>query len=146
MNRKRPFTFEEFKSIYSKVPRLCVDLVIKNNDKVLLTLRQKNGYEGQWHLPGGTVMYRESINDAAKRIADEELGIRIKIEKFFGYLEYFSEEKERGFGYTVSLVFVCKPENDSFELDDQVERIQYFKTPPDNTIYEQKELLSKLLE
>ena len=29
MPRKQPLTFKEFKSIYSRVPRLCVDLLIK---------------------------------------------------------------------------------------------------------------------
>ncbi|OGM26618.1 hypothetical protein A3D00_01210 [Candidatus Woesebacteria bacterium RIFCSPHIGHO2_02_FULL_38_9] len=146
MNRKQPLTYDEFKVIYSKVPRLCVDLVIKNNKEVLLTLRQKNGYEGQWHLPGGTVYYREPIQKAIKRIAKEELGIEISIEKFVGYLEYFSEEKERGFGYTVSLVFRCKSNDSNLNLDNQVEKAQYFKTPPNNTIVEQKDLLIKLSE
>lgn len=145
MKRKQPFTFEEFKAIYSKVPRLCVDLVIKTDKGVLLTLRTKNGYENQWHLPGGTVYYREKVEDTVKRVAEEELGIEVSIEKFHGYLEYFSEEKERGFGYTVTLVFICKPISKEFNLDDQVEKVGFFKTPPENTISEQKDLLNQLL-
>lgn len=143
MKRKQPFSFEEFKEIYSKVPRLCVDLIIKSDKGVLLTLRQKNGYEGQWHFPGGTVFYREEIETAIKRIAKEELGSDISIKDFKGYIEYFSEEKERGFGYTVSLVFLCKIRNTKFNLDNQVEKVNYFKTPPANTIKEQKEFLNK---
>ncbi|MFZ3301799.1 MAG: NUDIX hydrolase [Microgenomates group bacterium] len=145
MNRKQPFTFEEFKTIYSKVPRLCVDLVIKTEKGVLLTFRAKNGYENQWHLPGGTIYYRERVEDAVKRVAKEELGIDITITKFAGYLEYFSEVKERGFGYTISLVFVCEPLNTEFELDDQVEKIGFFDKPPEDTITEQKDLLNNLL-
>jgi ADP-ribose pyrophosphatase YjhB (NUDIX family) len=145
MKRKQPFTFEEFKNIYSKVPRLCVDLVIRTDKGTLLTLRTKNGYENQWHLPGETVYYREKVEDAVKRVAEEELGIEISIEKFHGFLEYFSEEKERGFGYTITLVFICKPKTSHFDLDDQVEKMDFFKTPPENTIEEQKELLNNLL-
>jgi ADP-ribose pyrophosphatase YjhB (NUDIX family) len=144
MKRKQPFTFEEFKSIYSKVPRLCVDLVIQTDEGTLLTLRTKNGYENQWHIPGGTIHFRERAKDAVKRIAEEELGIEVVIEKFQGYLEYFSEVKERGFGYTVTLVFICKPKSPNFILDNQVEKVEFFKTPPDNTIIEQKELLIDL--
>lgn len=123
---------------------MCVDLVIHTDKGVLLTLRTKNGYLNQWHLPGGTVFYREKITDAVKRIAREELGIEVEIERFHGYLEYFSEVKERGFGYSVSLVFVCKPRLIEFHLDDQAEKAEFFTTPPENTVEEQTELLNKL--
>jgi ADP-ribose pyrophosphatase YjhB (NUDIX family) len=146
MKRKQPFTYDEFKAIYSKVPRLCVDLVIKNKNGYLLTLRKKNGYEGLWHLPGGTVYYREHAPDAVKRIAKEELGTRVAIQKFIGFLEYPSEEKERGFGYSVSLLFLCKLTSSSLNLDDQAERVEFFKTIPENTIYEQRCLLDQLLK
>lgn len=144
MTRKLPFTTEEFKGIYSKVPRLCVNLVIRSDKGFIMTLRTKNGYEGLWHIPGGTVLYRESIKKAVKRIAKEELGIEISIKKFYGYLEYFSEVKGRGFGYTVSLVFLCEPVGSEFKLDNQAEKVDFFKMPPDNTIPEQKELLENL--
>lgn len=146
MKRKQPFTYEEFKDIYSKVPRLCVDLVVKTEKGVLLTFRTKNGYENQWHLPGGTVYYRERVEDAVKRVANEELGIDVVTKKFVGYLEYFSEVKERGFGYTITLVFICEPMNSEFKLDDQVEKAEFFNKIPDNTIAEQKILLDKLIQ
>lgn len=130
MNRKHPFTSEEFKAIYSKATRLCVDLVIKTDKGFILTLRKKNGYEGLWHIPGGTVFYRESIEKAAKRIAKEELGIGIIIKKFWGYLEYFSEVKGRGFGYSVSLVLICDPVGTELKLDNQTERVNFLRHLP----------------
>lgn len=144
MKRKLPFTFEEFKTIYYKVPRLCVDLVIKDKDKLLLTLRKKHGWEGKWHLPGGTIYFKEPIFEAVKRVSQEELGIEVNIEKHLGFIEYFSEEKERGFGYTVSLVFLCNISSGELELDDQAERAEFFQSLPDNIIDEQKIFLDKL--
>jgi len=143
MARKQPLSIDEFKTICSKVTRLCVDLVIKTDQGYLLTLRQKNGWIGQWHLPGGTVHYREKIEGAVKRIAKEELGIEVAIEKFVKYIEYFNEEKERGYGYSVSLVFLCKPCSTNFNVDDEVQRMGFFKSAPENTIREQKEFLEK---
>lgn len=143
MNRSNPFTFKEFKYLYSKVPRLCVDLVIKSNNGILLTFRKKNGYENQWHIPGGTVFYREKLIDAAKRVAKEELGVNVTIQKFIGYIEYFSEEAERGFGYTVTLVFLCKLNDLKFVLDNQTSKVGFFKIIPKNTIKEQKKFLNK---
>lgn len=144
MKRKLPFTFEEFKEIYSKVPRLCVNLVIIDKNGLLLTLRQKHGWEGKWHLPGGTVYFKESILKAINRVAQEELGIEVSIKKHLGYIEYFSEEKERGFGYTISLAFLCHISAGELELDDQVEKAVFFQTLPDNTIKEQKTFLRNI--
>ncbi len=145
MSRQQPLTFKEFKSIYSRVPRLCVDLLIKTPDGYLLTLRQKNGYQNQWHMPGGTVFFREKITDAIQRIAQEEIGTKVIIKKSLGYIEYFSEVAERGFGYTVSLAFLCTlSKNFKLSLDNQVEKYGFFKTIPDNTITEQKELIQNL--
>lgn len=111
-----------------------------------MTLRKKNGYLGKWHLPGGTVYYREAIEDSVKRIAKEELGVKVSIEKFLGYIEFFSEEKERGFGYAVSLVFLCRVESTKFILDNDVEKLDFFNKPPDVTVKEQKDFLDNLIK
>lgn len=103
-----PLSNAEFKQIYSKVPRLCIDLIIKNDDKILLSKRKLQSWQNQWHLPGGTVYYKEFVQDAIKRIAKKELGVEVHSDKFLGYIEYVSEERERGFGWTVSLVFLCR--------------------------------------
>lgn len=145
MKRQFPLPYKEFKAIYSKVPRLCVDLVIQTDEGVLLTLRTKNGYENQWHLPGGTVYFREKVSDTVKRVAKEELGITVKIEKFAGYIEYFSELKEKGFGYTITLVFVCQPLSLEVKLDNDADKYAFFKTLPKNVIQEQKKLLKTIL-
>lgn len=137
MKRKLPFTYEEFKEIYSKVPRLCVDLVVKKQGKILLILRQNYGWEGLWHTPGGTVYYKEPVLKAVKRIGKEETGVRVEIKKIMGYLEVKSEEKARGFGYTVTLVFLCEPKNEIKET----ETLKYFSKIPKNSIPELKTFL-----
>jgi ADP-ribose pyrophosphatase YjhB (NUDIX family) len=144
--RKLPLTNEEFKSIYSKVTRLCVDLIINDKRGILLTLRQKNGWQGQWHFPGGTVCYREAVKDAVKRIAKEELGTSVKIVKLAGYIEYLDEVKERGFGYSVSIAFICHLKSEVMELDDQVEKAEFFKDLPKNMIIIQKDFLNKIIK
>lgn len=138
MARKRPLSYEEFKTIYSKVPRLCVEVVIITDKGVLLTLRKNDGYIGQWHLPGGTVFYRESLEDALKRVAEEELGIEVKIEKFLGHIEYLSEVENRGFGYSVGAAFLCSTTATEFNSEEEA---KFWKSVPDNSIVEQKEFL-----
>ncbi len=85
----------------------------------------------------------ESIEDALKRKAEEELGVEIEIEKLLGYTECFSERKERGFGYSVGLEFLCHmPKGASPRSNEQ---IGYFSTPPENTIPEHKQFFQEHL-
>lgn len=61
---------------------LSVGIVIKDNGKVAL-VRKNNGY---FTIPRETIYSRESIEDALKRGAAEELGIEIYVDKFLGSL------------------------------------------------------------
>lgn len=139
MNSK-PFSEKEFKNIYSRATRLCVDLIVQTPKGIVLILRKLPSWYNKWHFPGGTVLYKEKIRDAIPRVALDELGITVKPGKLLGYIEY-NEEKERGFGYTVSLAFLCygkeskmKPNNDAFE-------VKAFNKIPKNIIKEQASFL-----
>ncbi|MCR4311606.1 MAG: NUDIX domain-containing protein [Candidatus Taylorbacteria bacterium] len=139
-NRK-PFTPEEFKGIYSKVPRVTVDLIIKTPKGVVLTLRTHYSWKNQWHFPGGTVFYKESVTQAIDRVAQDEIGTSVEVIKLLGYIEYPSEEEQRGFGSTVSLAFLCKTSETAFTVNEDASRIEVFTTPPDHLIAEQAEFL-----
>ena len=144
MSRKFPLTLDEFQSIYSKVPRLCVDLVIRKQEGILMTLRQKDGWIDQWHLPGGTIYYRESIENAIKRVAQEELGTDIRVISLLGPIEYFSELTERGYGYSISFAYLCEIPSDSIiTLDDHAKKYAFFSELPANTVMEQKQFLNQ---
>ena len=66
MSTNKPFSSEEFRSIYSKVPRLCVEVIIKTSGGIVLSLRKLPSWHGKWHIPGGTVYYKEKVADAGK--------------------------------------------------------------------------------
>lgn len=137
MKNKKPFSSEEFKEIYSRATRLCVDLVIKTPEGVVLSLRSIPPWKGRWHLPGGTVFYKERITDTVRRVALEELGASVNVGKLLGYIEYTSEEKERGFGYTITMVFLCSLNKTEMEPNEESLEIKMFKELPDNIIDEQ---------
>ena len=145
MTRKKPFSPEEFKFLYSQVPRLVVEVVVKTETGVVLTLRKDAAWNNLWHIPGGTVFYQEYIEDAIQRIAEEELSITVTKQKFLGYLEYPSEVKQRGFGWSVGLVFLCIA-NSPLPLENQEgEKIQVFDSVPENIVEEHKNILNQLL-
>ena len=144
MTDKKPFSPEEFKTIYSKVPRLCVDLIIKTLEGIVLTLRDIAPYKGKWHFPGGTVLYGEKVTDTIRRIAKEEIGVSVNVEKLLGYIEYPSEEKDRGFGYTITMAFLCSSAGTEMKPNEQASAIKAFKELPDNMIEEQKAFLQSI--
>lgn len=140
MQNNKPFTPEEFKNIYSKVPRLCVEILIQTQEGIILTLRKLPTWNGLWHIPGGTVFYKESVKEAISRIAEEELGISVTPQKLLGYNEYLSEEKERGFGKSIGLIFLCDTSATVEQIipNGDASEIKAFKKLPTNIIEEHR--------
>ncbi|MEM1171131.1 MAG: NUDIX hydrolase [Cyanobacteria bacterium P01_H01_bin.35] len=145
MNRKKPFSPEEFKLFYSQVPRLVVEVVVKTETGVVLTLRKDAAWNNLWHIPGGTVFYQEYIEDAIQRIAQEELSITVTKQQLLGYLEYPSELKQRGFGWSVGLVFLCTANSPLPSENEEGEEIKIFDYIPENIVEEHKKILDQVL-
>lgn len=134
MKRKKMFSQKEFNRIYSLVPRVCVDLLLKSDNKILLTKRKHSPYIGQWHIPGGTVFLRESFEDVVNRIAMEELGVHVTSKKMSGVIEFLKEGQNR---HGISIVF-------EITTDEKPKEGKFFNRVPKNTIFEQKDYLINL--
>lgn len=132
---------KDFKNIYSRVPRLCVDLVIETKDGIILTKRETEPCIGQWHIPGGTVLKGEKLSDTIKRIAQEELGIDVKIDKLIGVIEYSIKNY---FSHPVGIAYLVKAiAGQKIKLNK--DKCNVFNVIPKNTIRDQKEFLSATL-
>lgn len=139
----KKLNLKEFKYIYSRVPRLCVEVVIKTNDGILLTKRNIKPSRGQWHIPGGTILMGETIERAVKRVAKEELGVKVNIKKMSGIIEYHIKNY---FSQPIGLTFIAKIiSNNGIKLDKQANDAKFFKIIPQNTVKEHKLFLNKLL-
>ena len=140
---RKKLTEREFKSIYTKVPRLCVELIIIQGGKILLTKRSIEPFNGLWHIPGKGVLYREIIKEAIDRVAKEELGIRVYQEKFLGYVEYLND----GFRHSVSLAFKCKIKgNQQPKILEQADEIKFFNKIPKDIIPSHRKFLKTHLK
>lgn len=132
MANKYPLTKEEFDAIYSKVPRLTVEVIVKNRDgAIYLTKRAIEPCKGQWHLPGGTVYMGESLIDAIKRVAKKELDIELEDARNNGYIEYPSHYKS-GLGYPVGIVFEVSNYKGNIEVDEEATDGDWFTHTPEN--------------
>lgn len=138
--KTKPFSFKEFSDLYSKVPRLCVDVVIKTSKGVLLSKRNIPPAKGMWHFPGGTVLFGETLEQTAKRVAKEELGIDVVIKEQIGVIQY---DKKYAIGQSVSVAYSAEPKSDKFQIDEETTEVKYFKKIPSETIPDTAEFLLK---
>ncbi|MEK6945613.1 MAG: NUDIX hydrolase [Nanoarchaeota archaeon] len=132
---------EEFKEIYSKVPRLCVDLIIKDQEGVLLTKRSIPPYLGNWHLPGGTVLFGESIQESIQRVSIRELGIGLNVKNLLGFMEF--DDWKNGGQHAISLVFLCELKPGKIVLNDEATEFIFTKNEIKNIIPTQLDFIKK---
>ncbi len=136
---------KEFDYIYGKVPRACVDLVIKTKEGIVLSKRDINPSRGKWHLPGGTILFGEKITDTIDRIGKGETGLKLKVKKILGTIECPPPSVH---GYTIGIAYLVEPISGKLRGSKEGKEIKFFKSIPENTVKEQAEFLktSKLLK
>ena len=135
-----PLPEAEFRDIFSKVPRLTVEVVVRSSRGLLLTKREVGPCKDMWHIPGGTVRFGESLIDAVHRVAKDELDAKVIIDDFLGYIEYPSHY-ENGLDCPVGLAFLVHAKNENIKtLSD---KIAWFTSLPDNMHDEQKTFISQ---
>lgn len=72
----------------NKRPLIGVGAVVFNaRDQILLIKRGKAPHYGRWMVPGGTLEWGETLEQAAIREVREETGIEIEIEAFVEIVE-----------------------------------------------------------
>ena len=131
---------EEYWSIYRKVPRLTVEIVITSGEGIYLTLRRIEPCKGLWHLPGGTVRFGERLIEAVRRIARRELGIEVEYAEMKGYIEYPSHYL-CGLDCPVGIAFVVKSYAGTIAPNEEASQGGWFTKLPENMHEEQKDFL-----
>ena len=135
----------EYDWIFSRVPRLCVEVILVRPDRgVLLALRDIPPNVGAWHIPGGTVLFGEQLVDAVRRVALDELGLHVTARELLGYIEYPSHHKN-GLDSPVGLAFRAELTPDSPSADEPPAGCRWFTRLPAGLYEEQREFLSRRL-
>lgn len=140
MSKDYPLTQEEFTAIYTKVPRLTVEIIVKSDRGVLLTKRAIYPAEGYWHIPGGTVRYNESIRDAVTRVAKDEVGLAINKYEIIGMIEYPSLDKIN-YGDPRGLAILVTDFSGEVAIDEEASEYGWFTTVPEKILQHQDDFL-----
>jgi len=143
MEERWPLSKSEFEQIYARVPRLTVEIIVRNRNHALyLTQRAAGPCEGLWHLPGGTVQFGETLFDAVHRVALRELSIDVKETKDCGYIEYPSHYSKIP-DSPVGLVFEVTKYNGDPMVNAEASRGAWFTDLPNDMHPDQDEFLIK---
>lgn len=145
LNKPTKIPYKDFKEIYHKVTRVTVEIILLTRNGVVLTLRSIEPFKNQWHTPGGSVLYKESVEDAVKRVCLEELGVKVKIKKFLGYWEVPEWKEKEGFCHSIGLIHQVEIKSGKLRGNDQSSKIESFKKIPNNTIDVHKKFLINFL-
>lgn len=134
MSPNGPIPSTDWETIVRNVPIISVDLVVRQGRSIVLGKRKNEPAEGEWFTPGGAVLKHEHLKEAVHRIAAEELGIEVTIEKQLGVYEHFWNEAELddvdGKHY-VRIGYLTSFEGGELRADEQHSAIELFEPPFD---------------
>ncbi|MFC2038927.1 NUDIX domain-containing protein [Chloroflexota bacterium] len=72
---------ELFYYISTTTPLVNVDLLIKDENGRTLLSQRNDQYAGKgWHVPGGIVRFKETLETRVKKVAEAEIGIDISFD------------------------------------------------------------------
>ena len=94
-------------------PVPTVDIIIEIDDGIVL-IERKNPPHG-WAIPGGFVDYGESLEDAARREAEEETSLKVRlVQMLYTYSNPARDPRQ----HTVSTVFIATATGNPRAADD----------------------------
>jgi len=141
LRKVRKLSRRQYCKIYSLVPRMTIDLIIFYKGGLVLSKRDIPPCKGMWHLPGATMLLGETLFEAAKRIAKEEVNIAVNPLGIAGIKEY---SRKTAFGQVVAIVFIAKGIRGQLHGNEYAREVDVFTKLPRRMIKEQRDMLISL--
>ncbi len=133
---------EDFNFVQKAVPMICIDIIVKDNNKILLGKRNTCPYKGLWHIPGGLLYYNETIKDAINRISKREIGLEVEVVKQLPHYEYIYVDPR---GHFIGLTYIVKSVGGEIKVNKFNSDLQYFNHIPKDLIPCQQFLIKEAL-
>jgi len=99
---------EVFFYISKTTPLVNVDLLIRDeNGRALLSWRNDQ-YSGKgWHLPGGIVRFKETLETRVKKVAETEIGVNISFDTIPMALNQIIHPERDIRSHFISILYKC---------------------------------------
>ena len=120
-----------YRQILQSMPIACVDVAIVAEGKVLLVRRQDDPAKGQWWVPGGRVRKGETLKEAARRKAQEEVGLACHVGPIIHTDETIFPDGPYGVAiHSINTCFFLYPESNAtaIQLDEHHEDAKWVDT------------------
>jgi ADP-ribose pyrophosphatase YjhB (NUDIX family) len=99
---------EVFYYISRATPLVNVDLLIKDeNERTLLSWRDDRYCGKGWHVPGGIVRYKETLETRVIKVAETEIGIRINFDAKPIAINQLIHPDQNIRGHFISILYNC---------------------------------------
>jgi 8-oxo-dGTP diphosphatase len=108
--------------IYFTDPKVAAAVVIVQDDRVLLTRRINEPFQGYWTLPAGFMDAGENPEETARRECLEETGLQVKIT---GLLDLISG-REHEHGADLVLVYKAEVIGGILQAGDDADQVDFF--------------------
>lgn len=132
---------KDFLETFRLVPRVAVNLVIKNGKgEILLTKRAIPPMVGYWHIPGGFLVKGERLLDCIKRIAKKEIGLNINTSKA-KLIGVFEDLRKDSRGHIVDIMYGIEVADIKPNPTPESEDIRFFKDIPEKIGFNHKDYL-----
>jgi len=127
-----------------KTPKLTVDGILLNQEKILLIKRKNPPYKDNWSLPGGFVEYGEKTEDAVLREFFEETGLKTKINKLIGV---YSDPDRDPRGHTISIIYLVEEKGGKLLGGDDALEAKFFNIKKLPTLaFDHRRIIEDLLK
>ncbi len=131
-------------------PMVNVDLLIKDeHDRILLSWRDDEYTGTGWHIPGGIVRFKETLEERIKKVAKTEIGTMVKFDPVpVAINQVIYSGKTRG--HFISFLYKCFlsgkfiPKNTGLKKTDNG-YLQWHQSWPKNLIDIQKKIYENYL-
>lgn len=136
---RQGLSFEIFELVSRLTPLVNVDLLIKDNNSRTLLAWRNDKFAGQgWHIPGGIVRYKETLEQRIEQVALTEIGQKVEFAPVpITMNEIIRPHATRG--HFISFLYACsiesnfEPNNSKLSSDD-AGYLAWHSTCPDNLI------------
>ena len=115
---------ETFGACLDALPQVCVEVLLERDGRLLVARRTNEPARGEWFWPGGRLYKGEKLDDAARRIGREELGLDVDVVERVGVYSHFwdtSSVAGADSRHTVNVAYRVRQRDPdaAVELDDQ---------------------------
>ncbi len=99
---------EIFLLVSAITPMINVDLLIKDNEGRTLLVWRNDKYGSGWHIPGGIIRFKETMEQRIHEVARQELGATVKFQDTPIAIRQVMAPDRNERGHFISLLYRCQ--------------------------------------